>query len=294
MSAVVENLARSTARADAATAPESSTAGRSTLEVTDLAVSYRDVRAVAGVSFSVAEGEVFGLLGPNGAGKTTTIRVLTTLLRDYAGSATVCGLDVSSNRMQVRQAIGYVPQQLSVDGGLTGWENVWLFARLFDVPRSARTGRIADALEVVGLTDVARRLTRTYSGGMIRRLELAQALVNRPRVLILDEPTLGLDPLARSGVWERVERLREELGMSVLLTTHYMDEADALCGRVAIMHHGRIRASGAPATLKSELGPQATLEDVFRHHAQDEGGLQAGQEGFRGVRGARRTGRRVG
>jgi ABC-2 type transport system ATP-binding protein len=151
-----------------------------------------------------------------------------------------------------------------------------------------------DALEVVDLTDVARRLTRTYSGGMLRRLELAQALVNRPRVLILDEPTLGLDPLARSGVWERVERLREELGMSVLLTTRYMDEADALCGRVSIMHHGRIRASGAPATLKSELGPQATLEDVFRHHAQDEGGLQAGQEEFRGVRGARRTGRRVG
>jgi ABC-2 type transport system ATP-binding protein len=262
--------------------------------VNDLVVSYGDIRAVDGVSFHVTEGEIFGLLGPNGAGKTTTIRVLTTLLRAYSGTASVCGLDVSRNRMQVRQAIGYVPQQLSVDGGLTGWENVWLFARLFDVPRSARAGRIADALEVVGLTEVAQRLTRTYSGGMIRRLELAQALVNRPRVLILDEPTLGLDPLARSGVWERVERLREELGMSVLLTTHYMDEADALCSRVAIMHKGGIRASGAPATLKAELGPEATLEDVFRHHAQDEAGLQPGSEGIRGVRGARRTGRRVG
>jgi ABC-2 type transport system ATP-binding protein len=289
----VEGLGSSTSLAHAGE-PASYGESPSALEVNDLVVSYGDIRAVDGVSFHVTEGEIFGLLGPNGAGKTTTIRVLTTLLRAYSGTATVCGLDVSRNRMQVRQAIGYVPQQLSVDGGLTGWENVWLFARLFDVPRSARAGRIADALEVVGLTDVARRLTRTYSGGMIRRLELAQALVNRPRVLILDEPTLGLDPLARSGVWERVERLREELGMSVLLTTHYMDEADALCSRVAIMHKGRIRASGAPAALKAALGPEATLEDVFRHHAQDEAGLQPGSEGIRGVRGARRTGRRVG
>ncbi len=266
----------------------------SAVDVADLVVSYGQVRAVDGVSFDVRRGEVFGLLGPNGAGKTTTIRVLTTLLRPQSGAAHVMGLDVRRDAIRVRQVTGYVPQQLSIDAGLTGRENVWLFARLFDVPRAQRRARIDDALQVVGLVDAAERLARTYSGGMIRRLELAQALVNRPQVLILDEPTIGLDPVARSGVWERVELLRRQLGTTVLLTTHYMDEADALCQRIAMMHRGTIRAQGTPAALKAALGDGATLDDVFRFHARDEGGLDAGDGTFRSVRSTRRTARRVG
>jgi ABC-2 type transport system ATP-binding protein len=195
--------------------------------------------------------------------------------------------------MAIRQIIGYVPQQLSIDGTLTGWENIWLFARLFDVPGRERKERIAEVLETVGLTDAAGRLARTYSGGMVRRLELAQALVNRPRLLILDEPTIGLDPVARSSIWDRVEALRLQYGMTVLVTTHYMDEADALCHRLAIMHHGRIMASGTPAELKAAVGPGATLDDVFRQYAggdlRDESA-----ESLRQVRSVRRTAGRLG
>ena len=267
--------------------------GTPAIEVSGLVVRYGELRAVDGITFDVRQGEVFGLLGPNGAGKTTAIRVLTGLLTPDSGAASVYGLDVRRSTMRVRQLIGYVPQQLSIDSGLTGWENVWLFARLFDVPRRERASRIDEALVVVGLIDVKDRLAGTYSGGMIRRLELAQALVNRPRVLILDEPTIGLDPLARAGVWDRVETLRGELGMSVLLTTHYMDEADALCHRLALMHHGTIRAEGTPSALKSALGLEATLDDVFRHFAQDEDGLDGAHETFSSVRRTRRTAGRV-
>ena len=266
------------------------------IEVSDLVVRYGDFLAVDHVGFSVRAGEVFGLLGPNGAGKTTVIRVLTGLLRPASGGAHVYGLDVARDTMRVRQLIGYVPQQLSIDAALSGWENVWLFARLFDVPHAERAQRIEDALGVVGLLDVARRLAGTYSGGMIRRLELAQALVNRPRVLILDEPTIGLDPLARATVWERVEGLRHELGMAVLLTTHYMDEADALCHRLSVMHRGAIRAEGTPAALKAIVGERATLDDVFRHFAQDAAGLEGetSHDTFSSVRRTRRTFGRVG
>jgi ABC-2 type transport system ATP-binding protein len=261
--------------------------------VDGLSIRFDSVRAVDGISFEVHPGEVFGLLGPNGAGKTTTIRVLTTLLPPQSGAACIFGLDVREDAMTIRQVIGYVPQQLSIDGTLTGWENIWLFARLFDVPGRERKARIAEVLEIVGLTEAAGRLARTYSGGMVRRLELAQALINRPRLLILDEPTIGLDPLARSSIWERVEALRQEYGMTVLVTTHYMDEADALCHRLAVMHHGRIMAMGTPAELKSAVGPNATLDDVFRHYAG--GDLQEeGAESLRQVRSVRRTAGRVG
>jgi ABC-2 type transport system ATP-binding protein len=268
--------------------------GAAAVDVSDLIVQYGDVVAVDGVSFQVASGEVFGLLGPNGAGKTTAIRVLTGLLRPVAGDARVFGYDVTRQTMRVRQLIGYVPQQLSIDAALSGWENVWLFARLFDVPRRERADRIDEALGVVGLRESAQRLAATYSGGMIRRLELAQALVNRPRLLILDEPTIGLDPLARASVWERVEALRQELGMTVLLTTHYMEEADALCHRLAVMHRGTIRAEGTPRSLKAQVGGTATLDDVFRHFAQDTEGLDGSHESFSSVRRARRTAHRVG
>jgi ABC-2 type transport system ATP-binding protein len=263
------------------------------VQVDDLTVQFDAVRAVDGISFRVKQGEVFGLLGPNGAGKTTTIRVLTTLLPLRQGRARIFGLDVRRESMAIRQIIGYVPQQLSIDSSLTGWENVWLFARLFDVPARERKERIAESLATVGLTDAANRLARTYSGGMVRRLELAQALINRPRLLIMDEPTIGLDPVARSDVWERVETLRREYGMTVLVTTHYMDEADALCHRLAIMHHGRIRAEGTPRELKDSVCPGATLDDVFRHYAGDRLEDDSG-ESLRQVRSARRTARRLG
>jgi ABC-2 type transport system ATP-binding protein len=194
--------------------------------------------------------------------------------------------------MSVRRRLGYVPQQLSIEPALTGRENVSLFARLFDVPRAERRERVAGALEEMGLAEVADRIAGTYSGGMIRRLELAQALVNRPQLLVLDEPTVGLDPVARDSVWERVQELREATGMTVLLTTHYMEEADALCSRIALMHLGKIRVEGSPAELKRALGPDATLEDVFREHTGNS--LRDGGDGRRGVREVRTTRRTAG
>ena len=251
--------------------------------------------AVDGIDLTVRQGEVFGLLGPNGAGKTTTIRILNTLLPLQEGEARVLGHDVRSEPMAIRRLIGYVPQQLSIEGALTGRENVSWFARLFDVPRRERRQRVDHALEMMGLGGAADRLARTYSGGMVRRLELAQALVNRPALLILDEPTIGLDPVARDGVWQRVEELREETGMTVLLTTHYMEEADALCDEVAIMHLGKLETEGSPEELKASVGPGATMEDVFRRYTGfdvDESGEARG--GLREIRGTRRTARRVG
>jgi ABC-2 type transport system ATP-binding protein len=258
----------------------------------NLVFAFGEHRAVDGVDLEVRQGEMFGLLGPNGAGKTTTIRILTTLLPVGPGVAHVLGHDVARERMTVRRQIGYVPQQLSADGALTGRENMMLFARLFDVPRADRGERVDRALEATGMLEPADRLVSTYSGGMIRRLELAQALVNRPRVLILDEPTIGLDPIARTSVWDLIAQLREESGMTVLLTTHYMDEADELCERIALMHRGRLRAVGSPAELKAALGPGATLDDVFRHHAGDLTDDES--RGLRDVRSTRRTAIRLG
>jgi len=256
-----------------------------------LVCQFGPVRAVDDLSFEVAEGEVFGLLGPNGAGKTTVIRVVTTLLKPAAGTVRVFGLDTRRSTMRVRRRIGYLPQQLSIDGQLTGYENVWLFARLFDVPRRERRGRVEDALAQVGLEKVAGRLASTYSGGMVRRLELAQALVSQPRLLVLDEPTIGLDPLARDSIWERVLGLRAEQDMTVLLTTHYMEEAEQLCDRVGLLLNGRLRAIGRPRELEATLGPGATLEDVFRAYAA--GGADEGKGGLRDVRSTRRTAGRL-
>jgi len=258
----------------------------------DVSYEFGDVRAVDHVSFDVAPGEVFGLLGPNGAGKTTTIRMITTLLAPPSGRIEVFGLDTRYQAFGVRRMIGYVPQQLSIDGQLTGEENVTLFARLFDVPRRDRRRRVREALAVVGLADDAGRMAARYSGGMIRRLELAQALVNRPRMLVLDEPTIGLDPMGRDGIWDRVLELRSEFGMTVLLTTHYMEEADEFCDRVGVMHQGSLRTIGTPADLKRTIGPDATLEDVFRRYAGE--GLEGERGRLRDVRTARRDARRLG
>jgi ABC-2 type transport system ATP-binding protein len=260
--------------------------------VEDLEKSYGSVRALCNVSFAARTGSVLGLLGPNGAGKTTTIRMVTTLLPALPGTITVFGLDVGRRRMAVRRLIGYVPQQLSADATLTGRENVALFARLFDVPRRARRERVDEALDAVALLDSADRPVGTYSGGMVRRLELAQALVSAPRLLVLDEPTVGLDPVARDDVWERIHAIRAETGMTVLVTTHAMQEADEHCTRVALMHRGKVRALGTPASLRAAIGPDATLDDVFRHHTGDR--LDARLGGIRDVRSARRTAGRLG
>jgi ABC-2 type transport system ATP-binding protein len=254
---------------------------------------FGDTVAVDGLDLQVEPGEVFGLLGPNGAGKTTTIRMITTLLPAPPGAIQVFGLDVARRRTAVRRLLGYVPQQLSADGTLTGRENVTLFARLFDVPRRARTAQVESVLEAVDLADVADRQVKGYSGGMVRRLELAQALVSAPRVLVLDEPTVGLDPVARDGVWERISEIQAATGMTVLVTTHAMQEADAHCDRVALMHRGRIRALGTPAELRGAIGPDATLDDVFRHHTGNT--LTDPETGaMRDVRAARRTAGRLG
>ena len=253
-----------------------------------LRYAFGDHVAVDDLDLSVRRGEIFGLLGPNGAGKTTTIRLITTLLPAKRGMVKVFGTDPAVRPLAVRRAIGYVPQLLSADGTLTGRENVSLFARLFDVPRRERAARVDEALAAMGLAEGADRMVSTYSGGMVRRLELAQALVNQPRLLILDEPTIGLDPVARGALWDKVTGL----DATVLMTTHYMDEADQYCERVALMHRGRIRALDTPTELKAALGTGATLEDVFRHYTGDT--FEENQGGLRDVRGTRRTARRLG
>jgi ABC-2 type transport system ATP-binding protein len=204
----------------------------------------------------------------------------------------VAGLDVTRQAARVRRLIGYVPQALSADGTLTGYENLLLFAHLYDLPARGRAARVRQVLAVLGLADAADRLVRTYSGGMIRRLEVAQAMLHQPQVLFLDEPTVGLDPVARRTVWDHLTQLRAQTGMTVFLTTHYMEEADSLCQRVAIMHHGTIAAIGAPAALKAGIGREgATLDDVFAHYAGDT--LDSGGS-YRETSRSRRTARRLG
>ena len=266
----------------------------------ELAVECRGVSfrfgsqlAVDNLDLSVGMGQIFGLLGPNGAGKTTVIRLLNTLLPMQDGTIEVFGLDVRRSPMAVRRRIGYVPQQLSIEGSLTGRENVGLFARLFDIPRRERSDRVEEVLAAMDLAESADRLAGTYSGGMVRRLELAQALVNRPALLILDEPTVGLDPMARDGVWERVQLMRASVGTSVILTTHYMEEADALCDRIALLHLGQRRAEGTPEELKAALGPGSSLEDVFRYHTGDSL-HETVKGGLADVRSTRRITRRFG
>ncbi len=262
------------------------------LETEQLTRRFGALAAVDNLSISVEAGEVFGLLGPNGAGKTTTLKMLTTLLPPTSGRARVAGFDIARQAGQVRRVIGYVPQMLSADGTLTGYENLLIFAKLYDLPRAGREQRVRDALGFMGLDDAADKLVREYSGGMIRRLEIAQSMIHAPRMLFLDEPTVGLDPVARKVVWERIEELRREYGTTILLTTHYMEEADSLCDRVAIMHLGQVAACGTPAQLKASIGREgATLDDVFAHYSGAE--LESGGS-FRETFRTRRTARRLG
>jgi ABC-2 type transport system ATP-binding protein len=261
--------------------------------VDDLVRRFDQQLAVNHISFQVAAGEVFGLLGPNGAGKSTTVKMLTTLLPPTSGSARVAGWDVVRQAARVRRDIGYVPQALSADGTLTGYENLLLFAKLYDLPARQRAARVRDILDFMGLGEAGDKLVRTYSGGMIRRLEVAQAMLHEPQVLFLDEPTVGLDPVARRAVWEHLVKVRTETGMTILLTTHYMEEADSLCNRVAIMHQGKIAAIGTPAELKAGMGggEGVTLDDVFAHYAGDS--LESGGS-YRETSRSRRTARRLG
>lgn len=213
-----------------------------------------DIRAVDNITFSIDEGEIFGILGPNGAGKTTTLKAITTLGQPSSGSIISFGTDVLKSPQKARQMFGYVPQAVSADGDLTGYENLLIFAKLFYVNKDERANRINNALGYMGLLDRSNDLVKHYSGGMMRRLEIAQALVNRPKILFLDEPSIGLDPSSKRQVWKYIKRLNEEFGMTVVITTHDMHEADELCHRIAIMDSGRIAVVDTPENLKKSIG----------------------------------------
>jgi len=230
------------------------TADRNGIDVEGLVREFKDVRAVDGIDLTVAPGEIYGFLGPNGAGKSTTVHMLTTLLPPTAGRATVAGFDVVRQGPEVRRAIGAALQEAALDPLLTGRDHMRLQTALHGIPRDQRARRSDDLLERVGLTLAADRKVRTYSGGMKRRLDLALALVHAPRILFLDEPTTGLDPQSRNALWGEVGRLAKEEGVTVFLTTQYLEEADVLADRVGIIDHGHIVAEGTPSALKAEIG----------------------------------------
>jgi ABC-2 type transport system ATP-binding protein len=261
------------------------------VSVDRVVVRFGEIEAVAGDSFDAQQGEVFGLLGPNGAGKTTTLRVLTTLLKPDAGEATVAGFDVLRQSLEVRASIGYVPQAISVDGALTASENLEFYARVTGVSRRDRRERIAEVIETMSLQAMLDRLARELSGGMLRRLEIATALLNRPRVLFLDEPTVGLDPTARRIVWERLHALRAEVGTTIVVTTHQMEEAERHCEQLAIMDRGHIVELGAPAHLRDKHSVES-LEEVFT--AVTGHTIEGGEGRLSDVRAQRRVAQRLG
>jgi len=223
------------------------------VEVHGITKKFGDFTVVDNISFSVARGETFGFLGPNGAGKTTLIRILTTLLRPTSGDALVACREVRQEPDAVRREIGVVPQAMTSDLDLTGYENMDIYGRFYDIPTPTRRERIADLLATVDLTPRAKDLVATYSGGMRRRLEIARVLVHKPKILFLDEPTIGLDPQSRRVIWNFLRSFKEQDTMTIFLTTHYMDEAEEYCDRVAIIDHGRIIAIGSPAELKEQI-----------------------------------------
>lgn len=224
------------------------------IKILNLVKKYGNLTAVDNLTLDISENEVFGLLGSNGAGKTTTIHMLATLLKPTSGTATVNGYDITNQPAKVRASIGIVFQAPSSDDMLTGYENLHLHAMLYSVPRHMRKQRIEEVLELVGLTERKHDQVKTYSGGMRRRLEIARGLLHKPKVMFLDEPTLGLDPASRESMWKYVRRLVEEEKVTIILTTHYMEEADMLCDRIAIIDKGRIVALDTPAKLKAGLG----------------------------------------
>jgi ABC-2 type transport system ATP-binding protein len=232
------------------------------IHVENLVKTFGDIKAVAGISFDVRAGEIFAFLGPNGAGKTTTIQMLTTLLRPTGGTIAVDGLDPATRQLDVRRRFGIVFQDPSLDDQLTAYENMELHGVLYHVPRKIRVERIEMLLKLFELWDRRKALVKTFSGGMKRRLEIARGLLHTPKILFLDEPTLGLDPQSRNQLWTHVRRLNETEGVTVFLTTHYMEEAERVAHRIAIIDHGRIVAQGSPQELKQQTGADS-LEQAF-------------------------------
>jgi ABC-2 type transport system ATP-binding protein len=263
----------------------------SAVETRALTRRFESLVAVNQLTFSFPRGAIFGLLGPNGAGKSTLIKMLTTLLPPSEGTAFVAGFDIVREPREVRRRIGYVSQMLSADGDLTGHENLLISAKLYGISRAERPRRIAEALEFMDLANASTRMVKHYSGGMIRRLEIAQSMLHRPSVLFLDEPTVGLDPFAKQAVWKHIRDLRREFNATILMTTHDMQEADELCETIAFMHQGQIAAIGSPAQLKTAVGSQATLGDVFIHYTGAE--ISDGGD-LRDVARTRRTSQRLG
>ena len=250
------------------------------IEVENIVKRYGDFEAVKGVSFSVAEGEIFGLLGPNGAGKSTLIRMMTTLIPLTSGKAVVAGHNVAKEADAVRHMIGVIPQALTSDPDLTVEENLSIYAKLYSVPRAERLRNIAEVLEAVDLTKWRGAQVKTLSGGMRRRVEIARGLVHNPSIFFLDEPTTGLDPVSRIAVWEMLSKLRARRNLTILITTHYMDEADKLCDRIAIVDHGTLVALGTPLELKHNV-PGANVVEV--HFDRETPEWQARLEAMEGV-----------
>jgi ABC-2 type transport system ATP-binding protein len=235
------------------------------IAVQQIVKRYGEFEAVKGVTFAVAEGEIFGLLGPNGAGKSTLIRMMTTLIPITAGKAFVQGHDVQREPDDVRRCIGVIPQAMTSDPDLTVGENLSIYAKLYSVPRARREKNISEVLESVELTDWRDAQTKTLSGGMRRRLEIARGLVHDPRIFFLDEPTTGLDPVSRIAVWEMLNNLKKTRNLTILLTTHYMDEADRLCDKIAIVDHGTLVALGTPSELKAGVPASDVVQVKFTH-----------------------------
>lgn len=236
------------------------------IQLFNLKKFFKEVRAVDGVSFSITQGEIFGLLGPNGAGKTTILNILCTLLKPTSGTATVCNHDIKGDKDAVRRSIGIVFQDPSLDDQLTAYENLDLHGRLYHIPKATRREKTDELLELVELSDKKKVLVKNFSGGMKRRLEIARGLLHQPKVLFLDEPTLGLDPQTRRHIWEYIESLNRDKKVTIILTTHYMDEAAALCHRLAIIDRGKISAIDTPAQLKKQIGGEVIsikTEDDF-------------------------------
>jgi len=240
------------------------------IEVRDIVKKFGDFTAVNGINFEVMDGEIFGLLGPNGAGKSTLIRMMVTLLPPTSGTAIINGFDVVKKADDVRRSIGVIPQAMTSDLELTVYENLLIFAKLYGVPRDTRSRLIAELLAAVELTQWADKPVKNLSGGMRRRVEIARGLVHEPRVFFLDEPTTGLDPVSRTAVWGMLRKIKSQRDLTVLITTHYMDEADKLCDRIAIVDHGKLVALDSPEALKASIPGRApetvTLDDVFVHY----------------------------
>ena len=233
------------------------------IQVIDIVKRFGNFTAVDGVSFDVAEGEIFGLLGPNGAGKSTLIRMMTTLLEITSGAAIIDGYDVRKEADKARRCMGVIPQAMTSDGDLTVWENLSIYSKLYGIPTAEREHSIDELLQLVDLTQWRDAPARNLSGGMRRRLEIARGLVHRPKIFFLDEPTTGLDPVSRVAVWEMITSIKEKRNLTVLITTHYMDEADRLCDRIAIVDHGKLVALDTPRALKSSIPGSSVIEAQF-------------------------------